>query len=274
MECRVVSAVVAIGSLLVVMGIAWRAVSLQRDRARVADALASSDAATRAAALRRIGRTGLTPYAQPLLELTSRLSDPVRGGELAWLVASMQWEPLRDPRVAQLRLWADNYYRESQLSPPPRLASAPVVPAPTVPEGPQVYVPAPIGARDLEPHCAPSEGTRTPHEWRVPTSAAPVPIRAPAAEAPTPVAKAVQLPADKTSPPGPRDALTAVLPIPGAPAAALLRVPPVVIGPPCEAQLPLIEDAEPPWFVEEVERILGRRVLRIAFEPAIVGGPA
>ena len=104
----------ALGAVLIVAGVMWRAVVAKRRRVRVLDGMGSPDASVRAAAMRRISRTGVAEYAGGISSLVASTHDPIRQGELAWLIASTQWEPARDPEVAQLRLWADNYYRARQ----------------------------------------------------------------------------------------------------------------------------------------------------------------
>jgi hypothetical protein len=139
-----VTTVIVLGALIVAAGLAWRAAAARTERARIALTLASSDPTVRSIALRRISRSGLTPHAATLLSLTSTVDDPARLGELAWLVASTQWEPARDPRIAQLRLWADGYYRAAR-PPVPDLRSTSATPVVHPLPAPQIGPPGPSG---------------------------------------------------------------------------------------------------------------------------------
>jgi hypothetical protein len=109
-----VTKAIALGAVLLLAGMVWRMFVARRQRARIAVALDSADPNVRAVALRRISRSGVAPYAEQLLAMTRQPLDPVRHGELAWLIASTQWEPARDARVAQLRLWADSQYQRTR----------------------------------------------------------------------------------------------------------------------------------------------------------------
>jgi hypothetical protein len=111
----VVSKAFVLGALLIVGGVMWRAVVARKRRARVLDGMSSPDPGVRASAMRRISRTGIAEYAAGISSLVALADDPIRQGELAWLIASTQWEPARDPQVAQLRLWADSYYRAREV---------------------------------------------------------------------------------------------------------------------------------------------------------------
>jgi hypothetical protein len=166
------SKVLALGVLLIVASAVWRMIVAQRRRTAVVQALRSDDPSVRSLALRRMSRGGIGPYASELLDAIARAGDPVRRGELAWVIASTQWEPARDARLAQLRLWADAYYRERQAL---RLADAEEL-APPRPGAPQIPQPGPY-----LPAAAPGPAERWPGGLPEPvlSSYAPPPVAQP-----------------------------------------------------------------------------------------------
>lgn len=108
-----------VGAGLALSGVAlgWRLIAARRWRARLREMLWHPDASVRAAGMRRIAATGLAPWTSLLLERVADPTDTQVAGELAWLIASCQWEPADDPRVMQLRLWAAEHHRAAEARP-------------------------------------------------------------------------------------------------------------------------------------------------------------
>jgi hypothetical protein len=126
----------ASGLGLVISAAIWRVTARRTAVATVRWGLLNQDPAVRRAALVIAGQQGLFRYADPLLELARREIDPAISIALAEVVARNEWEPADDPKLIELRLWAQS-----------RLAEAPSVPDALQPE-PRLerLLPAPPGA--------------------------------------------------------------------------------------------------------------------------------
>jgi hypothetical protein len=122
---------VAAGAVLLCAAVAWRwrGRALRRDqvRARLKAALADPDPAVRKAAVAVSAQRGLSELAELLLDASARERDEEVLDAIAEAVARNQWEPLDDPVLLELRLWARRRFEERRL---PR-----VVPAQAGPEG-------------------------------------------------------------------------------------------------------------------------------------------
>ncbi len=97
---------VAAGALLVVAALGWRLAARRSGERALAQQLADADPDVRGSAVAAAARDGVTPHAAALLELAERERDESVRRALVNAVERTQWEPARDPRVAELRRWA------------------------------------------------------------------------------------------------------------------------------------------------------------------------
>lgn len=101
------------GELLVVAAVAlvvaawwWRTVRRGRAERHLDDQLSARTETDRLTALERIGEDGLAPHAAAVLSLAHREASPAVQAAIVDLVARHQWEPVANPAMANLRLWA------------------------------------------------------------------------------------------------------------------------------------------------------------------------
>ncbi len=127
------------GAVLLLAALVWRLRVVASRRRRVEVALRSPDVTVRTRALRQISAVGLRPYARFLLRRTVEVDAGVAAGiddtvpaeadELAWVIATCQWEPADEPALVQLRIWAQQHHERRREAPTAAL-SAPVATAP------------------------------------------------------------------------------------------------------------------------------------------------
>ena len=214
----------------------------------------SSDPTLRMRALRGIASVGLRPWSAMLLQRTREVGDGAEADELVWLIGACQWEPADDPAIVQLRLWAagrngppgtTNGVAPAKPEPRLHLASAPVIPDPEpepAPRLPVIHAVAPPEAPPAPPLDVPS-------------------LDVPSLEVPPPDAPLV----DVAPPAAP---LFAAAPVGVAP----VRVAPVETPPADGAPVAAPPREVLPTIVEEIEAIVGARVLALNFVPLAQSG--
>jgi carbamoyl-phosphate synthase large subunit len=169
----------AVGSLLIVLGAGWRVVVTRRVRRRLLSLLGSADPATRAGALAILVAEGIERFAPALLRMSDTEKDPAVLKALAEVVSRTQAMPARTPDLITLRLWAATH--QGAIAAPARLASIPaegvVITNGTVIAGGQGRHRLPAPARQhasLPPGTSPSSGMFVPaaSNWPGPSAAA------------------------------------------------------------------------------------------------------
>lgn len=106
-----------VGIALIALAVAWRRHAHRSVRTTLAAALASPDPAERRAAVGVIAEHGVAANAELLLDHACNEEDPEVLAAIALAVARSQWEPLDNPTVVELRLWAQRFnaaWRSSQ----------------------------------------------------------------------------------------------------------------------------------------------------------------
>ena len=111
----------AVGCLLIAVGMGWRVIVTRRIRRRIISLLGSADPATRAGALAILVAEGIERFASDLLRMSQTETDPAVLNALAEVVSRTQAMPARTPDLITLRLWAAT--RPGAVAPPPRPAS-------------------------------------------------------------------------------------------------------------------------------------------------------
>lgn len=108
---------VILGGLLVAWALAWRMSASWLATRRLRTALEDPDPSIRMSAVEVATAQGLTRYAGPLADLVRReTSTPVLAA-VADAVGRNLWEPGDNPRVIELRLWADRWRRQPLPAP-------------------------------------------------------------------------------------------------------------------------------------------------------------
>jgi carbamoyl-phosphate synthase large subunit len=118
---RSVEVLVAVGCLLIALGVGWRVIVTRRIRRRIMSLLGSADPATRAGGLAVLVAEGIERFAADLLRMSQTETDPAVLNALAEVVSRTQAMPARTPDLITLRLWAAT--RPGAVAPPPRPAS-------------------------------------------------------------------------------------------------------------------------------------------------------
>ena len=121
---RSVEVLLAVGSLLIVVGAGWRVIVTRRIRRRIISLLGSADPATRAGTLAILVAEGIEHFASALRRMSETEKDPAVLNALAEVVSRTQAMPARTPDLISLRLWAAVHLGAG--APPARLASIPV----------------------------------------------------------------------------------------------------------------------------------------------------
>src|SRR5215217_197535 len=106
----------ATGAVLVVVAGAWWLAARRSADDAIAAELQDPDPDTRRAAIAAAARDGLASHAAELLELAEREPEESVRRTLAEVVARNQWEPVREPRVAELRRWAHRRLERSHAT--------------------------------------------------------------------------------------------------------------------------------------------------------------
>ena len=153
----VVGGVVAgLGILLLIAAAAWRRRSRVAASRALLAALTAPDAPTRIAALALVERAGLSAHLDLLVMRMGSEHDPRVRRAIADVIARNQWEPMHDPRMVHLRLWAQRVLSAEQET------VGPAGPGTGVPGPAPAFAPASAFAPVLSPAFAP-EPALLPH---------------------------------------------------------------------------------------------------------------
>ncbi len=149
--------VVALSLLALVGGLSWSRVGRTRTRRDLQRALEHPESAVRVAALEVLGSQGIGTFAEFLVGRAAVEHDDAVLRVLASVVARNQWEPVRSPAMADLRLWAQRYFAEGEpepgtapgTEPGAQPGAAAVTPPPVAPpSGPPIWAqPAVTGSQ-------------------------------------------------------------------------------------------------------------------------------
>jgi carbamoyl-phosphate synthase large subunit len=96
----------AVGGLLIALGVGWRLILTWRIRRRLISLLGSADPATRAGTLTILVAEGIERFAPALRRMSETETDPAVLNALAEAVNRTQVMPARTPDLISLRLWA------------------------------------------------------------------------------------------------------------------------------------------------------------------------
>ena len=117
------------GGTLIAAALCWRWLNHRRVYARLKLALRSSDPVVRQAGIRVATDQGLRRNAKLLLSCIDRESDPAVLRFLAECVLRNSWEPVDQPTMLRLRLWAhEQHARPAKATAPPLPRLAPPCP--------------------------------------------------------------------------------------------------------------------------------------------------
>jgi carbamoyl-phosphate synthase large subunit len=96
----------AVGALLIALGVGWRLIVTRRIRRQLISLLRSADPATRAATMTLLVAEGIDRFAPTLRSMSETETDPAVLNALAEAVNRTQVMPARTPDMISLRLWA------------------------------------------------------------------------------------------------------------------------------------------------------------------------
>jgi carbamoyl-phosphate synthase large subunit len=119
-----VAVLVAVGVLLIALGVGWRLLVTRRIHRRLLSLLGSADPATRAGTLMILVAEGIERFAPDLRRMSESETDPAVLNALAEAVNRTQVMPARTPDMISLRLWAATRTAAGAL--PARPASIPI----------------------------------------------------------------------------------------------------------------------------------------------------